>query len=140
MAGRFYLLGDAEGAIAGVGVSAARGLRVTQGPGPILHTNHALVADIVEDEDERALMDTYPSSRHRLRVLQQVASEASSRAHVVAALGNREGFPDSICKSPSATEATQTTFSIVAECGRGILQVCPGSPADHAYYPILLPA
>jgi isopenicillin-N N-acyltransferase-like protein len=140
MAGRFYLLGDAAGAIAGVEVSAARGLRVTRGPGPILHTNHALHSEIREDEDEDALMKTYPSSRHRLDVLRRVAANASSVDSVVAALENRQGFPDSICKGRSDAEQTQTTFSIIADCGRGILQVCSGSPAEHAYHPILLPA
>jgi isopenicillin-N N-acyltransferase-like protein len=140
MAGRSYLLGDATGAIAGLEVSAGRGVRVFRGPSPILHTNHALHPDIKDDEDERALMATYPSSRHRLDVLRRVASSASSVDHVVGALQNREGFPDSICKSPSDAEGTQTSFSIIVDCGRGILQVCPGSPAEHAYYPILLPA
>jgi isopenicillin-N N-acyltransferase like protein len=140
MAGRFYLLGDAAGAIAGVEVSAARGLRVTRGPGPILHTNHALHPDIAEDEDEGALMKTYPSSRRRLDVLECIATAASAIDHVAAVLGNREGFPHSICKSPSTAEETQTSFSIIMECGRAILYVCPGSPADHPYYPILLPA
>jgi isopenicillin-N N-acyltransferase-like protein len=93
MAGRSYLLGDATGAIAGVEVSAGRGVRVFQGPRPILHTNHALHPDIRDDEDEHALMKTYPSSRQRLDVLQRVASSASSVDHVVGALQNREGFP-----------------------------------------------
>lgn len=140
MAGRFYLLGDAAGAIAGVEVSAARGLRVTRGPGPILHTNHALHPDIVEDEDEDTLMKTYPSSRHRLGVLQRIAADVSSADHVMTALKDRDGAPDSICKSRSDAEATETTFSIVVECGRGGLQVCPGSPAEHAYSAVALPA
>jgi isopenicillin-N N-acyltransferase like protein len=140
MAGRFYLLGDAAGAIAGVEVSAARGLRITRGPGPILHTNHALHPDIGADEDEDALMKTYPSSRRRMNVLQRIAAGAAATDHIAAALGNREGSPNSICKSRSDAEATQTTFSIIVECGCRLLQVCPGSPAEHAYYPVLLPA
>ena len=111
----------------------------SRGPGRILHTNHALVAEIANDEDE-------PADAHL--PIEQAQAEGSSagrrqrvsRDHIAAALGNREGFPDSICKSPSDAEGTQTAFSIIAECGRGVLQVCPGSPAEHAYYPILLPA
>ena len=140
MAGRFYLLGDATGAIAGVEVSATRGLRATRGPGPILHTNHALHPDIGEDEDEDALTKTYPSSRHRLDVLRCIAAGVSATDHIAASLGNREGFPNSICKSRSDAEPSQTTFSIIAECRRRVLRVCPGSPAEQAYYPILLPA
>jgi isopenicillin-N N-acyltransferase like protein len=139
MAGRSYLLGDATGAIAGVEVSAGRGVRVFQGPRPILHTNHALHPDIRDDEDEHALMKTYPSSRQRLDVLQRVASSASSVDHVVGALQNREGFPDSICKSASDAEGTQTSFSIIVDCGSRALHVCPGSPAEHSYHAILLP-
>jgi predicted choloylglycine hydrolase len=140
MAGRCYLLGDGAGAIAGIEVSAACGLRVTRGPGPILHTNHAIHPDIGEDEDEDVLMQTYPSSRHRLGVLQRIAADPASVDDAIAALGNRDGAPDSICKSRSDAEATQTTFSIIVDCGRGRLLVCPGSPAEHAYCAVALPA
>jgi len=139
MTGRSYLLGDASGDIAGVEVSASRGVRVNQRASPILHTNHALHPDIRDDEDEHALMKTYPSSRQRLDVLQRVASSASSVDHVVGALQNREGFPDSICKSTSDAEGTQTSFSIIVDCGSRALHVCPGSPAEHSYHAILLP-
>jgi len=140
MAGRSYLLGDASGDIAGIEVSAGGGVRVNQRAAPVLHTNHALDPDIKEDEDEHALMHTYPSSRHRLEVLQRVASGISSVDDLVVALRNREGFPDSICKGRSHAEPTQTAFSIIADCGSRALYICPGSPAEHSYHPILLPA
>ena len=140
MAGRFYLLGDAAGAIAGVELSVTRGMRATRGPGPILHTNHALHPDIGEDEDEDALTKTYPSSRNRLEVLRRIAAGATPVDGLFAALRNREGFPDSICKGLSRAEPTQTAFSIIADCGTRALHVCPGSPAEHSYHPILLPA
>jgi len=89
MAGRSYLLGDATGDIAGVEVSAGRGVRVNQRVAPVLHTNHALDPDIRDDEDEDALMKTYPSSRHRLQVLQRVATGLSSVGDLIVALGNR---------------------------------------------------
>ena len=121
-------------------VSAGRGVRVNQGAAPVLHTNHALDPDITDDEDEDALMKSYPSSRHRLEVLQRVAAGASSVGDLVVALGNQEGFPDSICKGRSQAEPTQTAFSIIADCGSRALHICPGSQAEHRYYPILLPA
>lgn len=139
MAGRSYLLGDAAGDVAGIEVSASGGVRVNQRASPVLHTNHALDPDIKSDEDEDALMKSYPSSRHRLEVLRRVASDVSSVGQVAAALGNREGFPDSICKSHSPVEPTQTAFSIIVDCGKRMLHVSPGSPAEHAYCPILLP-
>jgi isopenicillin-N N-acyltransferase like protein len=137
MAGRSYLLGDASGDIAGVEVSASRGVRVSQRAGPILHTNHALDPDIRDDED--VLMKSYPSSRHRLAVLQRIAAGVSSVGDVGVALGNRDGFPDSICKGHSRAEPTQTAFSIIADCGSRALHLCAGSPAENAYCPILLP-
>jgi predicted choloylglycine hydrolase len=140
MAGRSYLLGDATGDIAGVEVSAGRGVRVNQRAAPVLHTNHALDPDIRDDEDEDTLMKTYPSSRHRLQVLQRLSAGISSVGDLVVALKNQEGFPDSICKGRSHAEPTQTAFSIVADCGSRALHLCPGSPAEHIYYPILLPA
>lgn len=140
MAGRSYLLGDAAGDVAGIEVSAGRAVRVSQRTAPVLHTNHALDPDIRDDEDEGALRKSYPSSRHRLDVLQRLAAGISSIDHLAAALGNREGFPDSICKAHSQSEPTQTAFSIIADCGKCILYVCPGSPAEHEYCPILLSA
>jgi isopenicillin-N N-acyltransferase like protein len=139
MAGRSYLLGDAAGDVAGIEVSASAGVRVNQHASPVLHTNHALDPDIKGDEDEDALMKSYPSSRHRLEVLRRVAAGVSSMDQVGAALGNREGFPDSICKGHSQAEPTRTAFSIIADCGRRMLHVCPGLPTESAYRPILLP-
>ena len=139
MAGRSYLLGDATGDVAGIEVSAIRGVRVNQRSAPVLHTNHALDPDIKADEDEEALMKSYPSSRRRLEILQRIASGVSSMDQLAAVLGNREGIPNSICKSHSQAEPTQTAFSIIVDCGRRVLHVCPGSPAEHAYCPILLP-
>ena len=140
MAGRSYLLGDSTGDVAGVEVSTSRGVRVNQRTPPVLHTNHALDPDITGDEDETALMKTYPSSRHRLQVLQRFAPGVSSVNQLAAVLGNREGVPNAICKDHSEAEPTQTAFSIIADCGKRVLHVCPGSPAAHAYQPVLLPA
>jgi len=84
MAGRSYLLGDSTGDVAGIEVSAGRGVRVNQRTAPVLHTNHALDPDIRDDEDEAALMKTYPSSRHRLQVLQRYAPGVSSVDHLAA--------------------------------------------------------
>lgn len=140
MSGRSYLLGDSTGDVAGIEVSAGHGVRVNQRAAPVLHANHALDPDIKGDEDEASLMKTYPSSRHRLQVLQRFAAGISSVDHLAAVLGNREGVPDSICKDRSEAEPTQTAFSIIADCGKRVLHVCPGSPAAHAYHPILLPA
>ena len=140
MAGRSYLLGDSTGDVAGIEVSAGHGVRVNQPKAPVLHTNHALDSDIRADEDQAALMKTYPSSRHRLQVLQRFAPGITSVEQLAAVLGNREGAPDSICKDHSEAEPTQTAFSIIVDCGKRVLHVCAGSPAVHGYRPILLPA
>lgn len=139
MAGRSYLLGDAGGNVAGVEVSAGAGVQVTEGQGPILHTNHVLAAAIADDEDEAALMRTYPSSRHRLEILRRRAAQVSSPDQVMAILRDRDGFPDSVSKAQSDREPTQTAFSIVMDCGGRALSLCPGSPAAYPYLPILLP-
>jgi isopenicillin-N N-acyltransferase-like protein len=140
MAGRSYLLGDAAGDIAGVEVSASRGVRVNQRVSPVLHTNHALDRDIKDDEDEDALMKSYPSSRHRLEVLQQIAPGISSVGDVGVTLRNQNGFPDSICKGYSQAEPTQTAFSIIVDCGSRALYIRSASLAGHSYHPVPLPA
>lgn len=84
MAGRSYLLGDSTGDVAGIEVSASRGVRVNQRMAPVLHTNHALDSDIGGGQDEAALMKSYSSSRHRLQVLQRFAPGVSSVDHFAA--------------------------------------------------------
>ncbi len=135
MGGRSYLLGDASGDVAGVEVSAQRGMRVNQRSSPVTHTNHALDPHIADDEDEAMLMKTYPSSRRRYHVLQGLAARASCVDDVTAILRNKEGSPNSICKDPSEAEKTRTDFSLIVDCGNRTLYFCPGSPAEQAYRP-----
>lgn len=138
MAGRSYLVGDSSGDVAGIEVSASRGVRVTRGGVPILHTNHALDLHIREDEDESLLMKTYPSSHRRLDTLRRFSTETSSVDSLMAVLRNRDGFPDSISKAPSDGEPTMTAFSIIADCGNHVVHVAAGPPADHAYRAFVL--
>jgi len=133
MGGRSYLLGDASGAVAGVEVSARFGARLRPDGGPVLHTNHALDPEIRKDEDEHVLMQTYPSSRHRLDVLKRRSAGETSVAAIGALLSDREGYPDAVSKACSAGESTATLFSVIFDCAARCLHLCPGAPADHAY-------
>jgi len=133
MAGRSYHLGDATGAVAGVEVSASLGPRINQAESPVLHTNHALDPAIAGDEDAAALHATYPSSRHRHQRLQQGKPAAFSVSAIAALLADRDGFPDSIAKAASAEEPSATLFSVIFDCGAGILHLCTGAPSENAY-------
>ena len=132
-AGRSYLLGDATGAVAGVEVSARIGARINQAESPVLHTNHALDTSIRSDEDEAALLATYPSSRHRLARLRDRLPLAITVPALAALLANRDGFPNAIAKAASAEEPTATLFSVIFDCRGRSLHLCAGAPSDNAY-------
>lgn len=133
MAGRSYLLGDASGAVAGVEVAARIGARVNRRGSPVLHTNHALDRDIAANESEAELQATYPSSRHRLKVLRRKLPAQPDAAAIAALLADEEGYPDSISKAASAGEPSVTLFSVIFDCGARALQLCTGAPAHHRY-------
>lgn len=133
MAGRSYLLDDAAGAVAGVEVSAHLGARINQGESPVLHTNHALDPAIQGDEDAAALRATYPSSCHRHQRLQHFKPSAFSVPAIAALLADRNCFPDSIAKAASDEEPSATLFSVIFDCGAGVLHLCTGAPSDNAY-------
>lgn len=133
MGGRSYLLGDAHGAVGGVEVSAACGVRIAQARSPVLHTNHALHPEVAADQFEERLMATYPSSRARLDRLRALAPGQPDLVAVKALLADRSGFPDSIAKAPSAGEPTATLFSVVFDCGGRTLYLCPGAPGQHPF-------
>lgn len=136
MGGRSYLLGDAMGDVAGIEISAGQAVRVNQRRSPVLHTNHALDADIRRDEDEAQLMRSYPSSRQRYDVLKRVAADTSTVSEVAAVLNNQDGFPNAIWKAPSADEPTETAFSVIVDCGSRILYIAPGSAQSHSYHSV----
>ena len=133
MAGRSYLLGDAAGAVAGVEVAARTGARINQRGSPVLHTNHALDADVAADESEIELQAIYPSSRHRYDVLRRKLPAQPDVVIIAALLADEEGYPDSISKAASEGEPSATLFSVIFECGARSLLLCPGAPAHHPY-------
>jgi isopenicillin-N N-acyltransferase like protein len=132
MAGRAYLLGDPSGAVAAVEVSAA-GARVNQVDSPIVHTNHALDADISADESEATLLATYPSSRHRYDILRGKLPPRPDVAVIAALLADQDGHPDSVSKAASVREPSATLFSVIFDCGDRTLFLCSGAPSDHSY-------
>lgn len=133
MTGRSYLLGDASGEVAGIEVSASIGVRVNQRRSPVLHTNHALDADIMADENESVLMKTHPSSRRRYEVLRRKCPAAPTVAAVLSLLADKDGYPDAICKGISLEEPTATAFSAIFDCGNRTLFLCPGAPGERPY-------
>jgi isopenicillin-N N-acyltransferase-like protein len=131
MAGRSYILGDRAGRIAGIEVSA-HGTAVFARQGPVLHTNHLIAKALPDAEDARRLDETYPSSQHRLAMLQQLATGVTTVDGICRILSNNVGHPDSILKSPSPDEPTETALSAVFDCGagRGYFRVTGQSWAD----------
>lgn len=139
MGGRSYVLGDAAGRVAAVEVSA-HGAKIQSQSAPVFHTNHALQTDIRQDEDEAALQRIYPSSRERHAALLRHAAALSGPGSIKILLANEDGAPDSICKTASAREPTETVFSVLFDCGRREIHLCAGAPARNSYVTLALPA
>lgn len=129
MGGRAYVIGDQTGQVGVVEVSPKGGQATIEGL-TVLHTNHA-ISDLVAYENKEALETTYPSSAQRLRALTSLAEKAEVRLEDI--LRDRRGAPDSICKSPSIGEPTQTAFSIIIDCTRRHIKLCRGKPSEQFY-------
>lgn len=139
MGGRCYLIGDAEGRIAGVELSPRAGVRTMQPASPIIHTNHARLPQTSAVEDEPQLAAAYPSSRKRLATLAGLAEGVSTAIDMMQVLRSRGGAPNAISKTVSAEEATETAFSIIVDCAAREFHLCAGPPSLGVYSPFRLP-
>ncbi len=129
MGGRAYVIGDESGQLGVVEVSPRGGQATIEGS-TVLHTNHA-VSGLVAYENKETLEKTYPSSAQRLHALNLLAETAEVKLEDI--LRDRKFAPDSICKSPSAAEPTQTAFSIIMDCNRRHMKLCRGKPSERLY-------
>lgn len=136
MSGRCYLMGDATGRIAAVELSPAAGLGRLEAP-VICHTNHALESAVQAFEDRSAQERIYPSTRQRLSIMKGWSAAFHTPADVATLLRSRAGAPDSISKSLSAREPTQTTFSVVFDCADKTVRLCRGRPSESDYVEII---
>lgn len=135
MSGRCYLIGDATGQVIAVEVSPAAGFACVEASA-ICHTNHALIPLTQAFEDPVAQERIYPSTRQRLSIMKEWSDAFRTPADLVHLLRNRTGAPDSISKSLSAREPTQTAFSIVFDCAGKSVQLCRGRPSESDYVDI----
>lgn len=138
MAGRAYLLGDAEGRVASIEVAPQLGTRVLPANRRLFHTNHALHPEISNLEDEGELRRVYPTTWYRRRRILLGGREAGSVDEIVRALSDRRGAPDSVSKSPSPREPTETAFSVVFDCAASRLHLCAGPPSEGRFISISL--
>lgn len=140
MGGRAYLVADRAGDIAAVEVSAVSGANFFPVGQVQLHTNNTLLFATSQEEDTEALGRIYPSSATRLSSLRTACDrEPASVDGVKRMLSNEVGAPDSVSKTSSEAEPTETAFSIILDCGRGELHVAGGRPACTPYRTISLP-
>ncbi len=135
LSGRCFVIGDAAGALAAAEVSPRAGVAEMRATA-IRHTNHPLQPVIALQEDIEEVARLYPSSRERLRA----ASDRPLRtvADIATILQDRTGAPDSICKSWSRREATETAFSVIFDCRRREAMIALGRPDNGAYEQIRL--
>lgn len=140
MGGRSYLIGDKAGEIAAAEVSPKSGAHFLPPADVHLHTNNALLPTTRAEENQQALLGTYPSSVARLAALQgALTSEELSVEGVKRVLCDQTGTPNAICKTASSDEPTQTAFSIIMDCGRAEMHLAFGKPSADSYRKIVLP-
>ncbi len=140
MGGRNYFLADRTGAIVGAEVSASTGAHFASEGDVLLHTNHAVLAETAGQEDQDELADVYPSSISRLTALQaSMAREARSVDGIKRMLQDELGAPDSVCKTASSKEPTETVFSVVMDCARGEIHLATGRPSVNVYRKFVCP-
>ncbi len=139
LSGRCYLVADCQGNCAALEMSPEAGLVALSGD-VILHTNHPLSKPIKTFENRDVARRVYPSSRKRLRSLRTVTDQlqAWNSAEVEAVLANRKGAPDSISKSKSKAEPTETAFSVIYEPTRRTARFCLGRPDLGQYFSLSL--
>ncbi|KQY15072.1 choloylglycine hydrolase [Rhizobium sp. Root73] len=135
MSGRHYLFGDASGILRTVEISPAAGI-CENDPCSISHTNHPLSQPIAMWEDIEAAARFYPSSRERLRAARR--HSLSSIDDIKALLRDTTGTPDSICKSWSLREKTQTAFSVIFNCAEREALIAIGQPDRKPFHRIRL--
>ncbi|MBY5324279.1 acyl-CoA-6-aminopenicillanic acid acyltransferase [Rhizobium leguminosarum] len=141
MGGRAYLLADRKGDVTAVEVSARSGANFLPAADVYVHTNNTVLPATREEEDTEALSRVYPSSTARLSALgSALKREKISVDGVKQMLRDETGAPDSVCKTSSTSEPTETAFSIVMDCSRGEMHLSAGRPTMNAYRTISLPA
>ncbi|AZO22632.1 acyl-CoA-6-aminopenicillanic acid acyltransferase [Mesorhizobium sp. M1E.F.Ca.ET.045.02.1.1] len=138
MAGRAYLFGDASNQIASVEVSARHGVSVCRSASFFAHTNHALDAQIRDDEDAELLARQYPSSQKRLEILKARGAHCTNADEVMVTLRDQTDAPDAVCKQTSVREPTQTAFSVAMQCWDRTLFLARGMPSVAEYQRISL--
>jgi isopenicillin-N N-acyltransferase-like protein len=139
MSGRSYLLGDADGQVAGIEVSVSRVRTLDREADFLTHTNHALHPEMVVMEDIDELNRTYPSSRARFARLTQLAGLSPLTIDRVAAiLSDHQGHPDSICKHFSDIEQTSTCLSVIFDCGKKTAHISVGGPCSNPFQAVYL--
>lgn len=140
MAGRTYLLADRSENVAAVEVSARGGANFFPSADIHLHTNNALLPVVAEEEDHEGLSQVYPSSAARLSALQAAANGVELDVESVKRiLADEAGAPNSVCKTASDSEPTQTAFSVVMDCARGEMHLAAGRPSMNPYRKFRLP-
>lgn len=133
LSGRCYLLGDSIGKVAGCEISPSIGCVALAGD-QFVHTNHPVAPPIAIMEDIEAVARIYPSSRERLRSAKNIDLKQITSAQRL--LRDTSGAPDSICKTASAREPTQTAFSVIFECKDRRVSICLGRPDRGVYHSI----
>lgn len=129
------LVGDASGAMLGVEFSGSQNLRLEPQDGLLLHTNHYLGAEELNDAE------AFPSTHERLQQAGELLDADSSRDGIHAMLRDQSRDELSICRaySESATPGfgrVGTVFTVLMELAEHTMTIQRGPNPDAASWEI----
>ncbi len=131
--GRSYVIGDRDGSLAAIEVSALHPPQVVRSDHAVWHTNHAESELVRADEDTSALAMSYPSSVARGRRAAELLSISRTQPldTVTAVLRDHSDYPRSICKHPSDDEPSATGASVVFDLSGGVGHFTIAAPCQQ---------
>ncbi len=103
--------------------------------GPILHTNHCLVPELLPLEELPEGTTTHLRLQHLSREVQALPARGASAAQLARAFGSHEGFPRSLCMHAASDDphAATTCGAVVFDHARRQVLAVQGCCVDHPW-------
>jgi len=127
------LVGGRDGACISVEFAGAHSHRLQPEAGLLLHTNHYLGDDSLNE------FDWYPSTHERIRKAKELIGKDSSRDGILRMLSDRSEAELSICKPYTASESrgfgkVGSVFTVLMDLAGGHMQIRIPSHGEGEFY------
>ncbi len=132
-----WIVGEKGGRVADFEVVGRRYRRIDGGRGILTHGNHITHPDLLEEEDyPQRGVESEPRAA-RLREMLEAKAPGVTAADCREALRDHVDEPHSVCRHGGTVHGSgiQTTSSLVADLGEGVLWLGRGHPCRHEHVP-----